>query len=80
MRAEADSIANAVMGLYVPGAGVWSSLHRDGTRVEMRHCYDFASVGRFMPADLPPKVRNEMVAFVQRELLTRNWMRRTILA
>ena len=75
LRAQADMMANAVMSLYVPGAGVWSSLHRDGTRVEMRHCYDFASVGRFMPADLPPKVRSEMVAFVQRELLTRSWMR-----
>jgi len=75
LRVQADSMANAVMSLYVPGAGVWSSLHRDGTRVEMRHCYDFASVGRFMPADLPQKVRKEMVAFVQRELLTRSWMR-----
>jgi hypothetical protein len=75
LRTQAGSVSNAVMGLYVPGAGVWSSLHRDGTRVEMRHCYDFASVGRFMPADLPPTVRNEMVAFVQRELLTRSWMR-----
>jgi hypothetical protein len=75
LRVQADTMANAVMGLYVPGTGVWSSLHRDGTRVEMRHCYDFASVGRFMPADLPQNVRNEMVAFVQRELLTRSWMR-----
>lgn len=75
LRVQADSMANAVMSLYVPGAGVWSSLHRNGTRVEMRHCYDFASVGRFMPADLPQKVRKEMVAFVQRELLTRSWMR-----
>jgi hypothetical protein len=75
LRAQAATMANAVMGLYVPGAGVWSSLHRDGSRVEMRHCYDFASVGRFMPADLPQNVRNQMVAFVQRELLTRSWMR-----
>jgi hypothetical protein len=75
LRSQADTMANAVMGLYVAGAGVWSSLHRDGTRVEMRHCYDFASVGRFMPADLPKKVQDEMVAFVQRELLTRSWMR-----
>ena len=75
LRVQADGMSNAVMSLYVPGAGVWSSLHRDGTRVEMRHCYDFASVGRFMPGDLPKNVRKEMVSFVQRELLTRNWMR-----
>jgi len=54
---------------------VWASLHRDGTRVEMRHCYDFATVGRFLAADLPPHACREMVDFVQRELLMENWMR-----
>lgn len=41
----------------------------------MRHCYDFATVGRLMVADLPPTVRKEMVGFVQSELLTEKWMR-----
>ncbi|QNI38184.1 hypothetical protein [Edaphobacter albus] len=75
LRREAEDIALAVMTLYVPGQGVWASLHRDGKRVEMRHCYDFATVGRFMAADLPPTVRQEMVEFVQRELLAEKWMR-----
>jgi hypothetical protein len=75
MNAEADAMAKAVMSLYVPGTGVWASLHRDGSRVEMRHCYDFATVGRFMAGDLSAKVRGEMVSFVKRELLTQRWMR-----
>jgi hypothetical protein len=75
MRAEADAMAKAVMSLYVPGTGVWTSLHRDGSRVEMRHCYDFATVGRFMAGDLPANVRGEMVGFVKRELLAERWMR-----
>ena len=75
LRKQAGTMVNAVMTLYVPKAGVWVSLHRDGSRVEMRHCYDFASVGRFMPSDLPPHVRDEMVAFVESELLTDKWMR-----
>jgi hypothetical protein len=75
MHAEADAMAKAVMTLYVPGTGVWASLHRDGSRVEMRHCYDFATVGRFMAGDLSAKVRGEMVGFVKRELLTQRWMR-----
>jgi len=75
LRTQANETSRAVLGLYVPGAGVWCSVHRDGTRVEMRHCYDFASVGRFMPGDLPGKIRGEMVAFVERELLTESWMR-----
>ena len=75
MYAEADAMAKAVMSLYVPGTGVWASLHRDGSRVEMRHCYDFATVGRFMAGDLSANVRGEMVGFVKRELLTEKWMR-----
>ena len=75
LRLEADAMFKAVMTLYEPGKGVWASLHRDGTRVEMRHCYDFAAVGRFLAADLPPNVRSEMVDFVQRELLMEKWMR-----
>ena len=43
--------------------------------VEMRYCYHFATVGRFMAADLPPTVRHEMVEFVQHELLIEKWMR-----
>ena len=75
MHAEADVMAKAVMSLYVPGTGVWASLHRDGSRVEMRHCYDFATVGRFMAGDLSANVRGEMVGFVKRELLAQRWMR-----
>jgi hypothetical protein len=75
MLAEADAMAKAVMTLYVPGTGVWASLHRDGSRVEMRHCYDFATVGRFMAGDLSANVRGEMVSFVKRELLAQKWMR-----
>jgi hypothetical protein len=75
LRREADDMVKAVMTLYEPGQGVWASVHRDGKRVEMRHCYDFATVGRFMAADLPPTIRQEMVEFVQRELLIEKWMR-----
>jgi hypothetical protein len=41
----------------------------------MRHCYDFATVGRFMASDLSANVRGEMVGFVKRELLAEKWMR-----
>lgn len=75
LRLEAEAMLTAVMTLYEPGEGVWVSLHRDGTRVEMRHCYDFATVGRFLATDLPPNVRCEMADFVQRELLMEKWMR-----
>lgn len=75
LRAEAGKMAEAVLGLYVPGEGVWCALHRDGKRVELRHCYDFTCVGRFMTDDLSDTMKREMVRFVQRELLTKHWMR-----
>ena len=75
LRADADRLAEKVLELYVPGDGVWCSLHRDGSKVEMRHCYDFVAIGRFMKDDITQTMKDEMIAFVERELLTKNWMR-----
>jgi hypothetical protein len=75
LRDWADQIAQAVLGMYKPGDGVWFAIHRDGERVELRHCYDFVCIGRFMPDDLTPQMKQEMVSFVERELLADHWMR-----
>ena len=58
-------MAKAVLALYEPGSGVWCSLHREGARVQMRHCYDFATGGTTMDRDLPPAMKREMVDFVE---------------
>jgi hypothetical protein len=75
LRQWADQIAEAVLDLYKPGDGIWVALHRDGERVELRHCYDFVCVGKFITDDLSEKMKREMVEFVERELLTDKWMR-----
>ena len=75
LRSDAEALAKSVLALYKPGDGVWYALHRDGQRVELRHCYDFVDVGRYMTSDLTPTMRSEMVDFVRRELLTDKWMR-----
>ncbi len=75
LRAEAARLLPAVLALYEPGQGVWDSLHRDGTRVEMRHVFDFTTIGLTLSKDLSPKTRDEMSGFVERELLTDHWMR-----
>jgi hypothetical protein len=75
LRAEAARLLPAVLALYEPGQGVWDSLHRDGTRVEMRHVFDFATIGLTISRDLSSRMRDEMSSFVQRELLTEHWMR-----
>jgi len=43
LRREADEMVKAVMTLYEHAS--------QRTLAEMRHCYDFATVGRFMAAD-----------------------------
>jgi hypothetical protein len=75
LRTDADRLLPAVLGLYDPGQGVWDSLHRDGTRVQVRHIFDFATIGLSIAKDLPPKTRQQMTAFVESELLTDHWMR-----
>ncbi len=75
LRDSAARMAQAVLDTYKPGDGVWYALHRDGKRVELRHCYDFTCIGRFMTDDLTTEMKEEMVAFVENELLTETWMR-----
>jgi hypothetical protein len=75
LRQWADQFAEAVLGLYKPGEGIWYALHRSGEHVELRHCYDFVCIGKFITDDLSQKIKQEMVGFVERELLTDKWMR-----
>jgi hypothetical protein len=75
LRAEAAHLLPAVLALYVPGQGVWDAIHDDGARVQVRHVFDFATIGLTIPGDLSPKTRDEMTDFVERELLTDHWMR-----
>ena len=69
------SFLPAVLSLYKSGDGVWYGLHKDGQRVELRHCVDYIYAGNALASDLTPDMRREMTDFVKRELLTRDWMR-----
>jgi len=75
LRAKAAKLLPAVLALYEPGQGVWDALQNDGSRVQVRHVFDFATIGLTIPNDLTPKMRGEMTDFVERELLTDHWMR-----
>jgi hypothetical protein len=75
LRADAADLLPNVLALYEPGKGVWTSIHDDGSRVEMRHVFDFATVGQTITSDLQPEVRSQMENFVKTELLTKGWMR-----
>jgi len=76
LRAKAAKLAAAVKSLYVPGEGVWKVKYPDGRSVVSRHSYDFLTIGKTMHEDLSPKMKEEMVKFVEDELLTTsNFMR-----
>ncbi|MBT2484235.1 MULTISPECIES: hypothetical protein [unclassified Microbacterium] len=74
LRADAEALLPAVIDRYL-GDGIFSAGQPDGTRLPVRHCYDFSVVGTTVADDLAPRVRTEMVDFFQRELQTENWMR-----
>ncbi|WP_350347790.1 hypothetical protein ABIQ69_14265 [Agromyces sp. G08B096] len=75
LRQSADELVGAVLELYVPGEGVFAAGQPDGSRLPVRHCYDFNVVGTTVAADLDESTRREMVAFFRNELQTPTWMR-----
>ena len=74
VKNDAESMAKLVLQLY-KGNGYWNSLHPNNEMVEIRHTLDFHFIGRYMADDLSNEMKEEMVAFVKRELLTNTWMR-----
>lgn len=72
---QADQLAKRVLDLYVPGQGVWETVHDDGTRVPVRHVYDFDTIGRLLADDLTAAMRSEMTDFFTSELLAGGWIR-----
>lgn len=75
LAAEGDALVDAVVDLYIPGSGYFAARQPDGTRVPVRHIYDFSVVGTTIARDLDESVRREMVDFYERELRTETWVR-----
>ncbi|MFE7407543.1 hypothetical protein [Isoptericola sp. NPDC057559] len=75
LRAEAADLLPKVLDLGVPGEGFFHARQPDGSLVQTRHCYDFATVGTTIAADVPADRRDAMVEFFVRELRTPSWMR-----
>lgn len=75
LRTDAERLLPEVVARYLPGEGIFSAGQPDGTRLAVRHCYDFSVIGTTIAEDLPPGIRAEMVEFFRRELQTENWMR-----
>ena len=71
---KAQGLVTELLKLYA-GNGVWYSLYPDGSKIEVRHSLDFMFMGRYIPKDIPPRIKEEMMDFVYRELMVDHWMR-----
>ena len=72
-EAEADTLAQAVVGMALPD-GSWQVRHPASTE-SIGHCLDFGLVAAHLHADLSEIQRSEAVRFVSEKLLASTWMR-----
>lgn len=74
LTARANEMVPLLMKLYA-GNGVWNCLYPDQRTVQVRHCLDFMFMGRYLPDDIADPMKQEMMDFVEQELMTDHWMR-----
>jgi len=74
LNTKASETIKRILKLYA-GNGVWYSLYPDGKKIEVRHCLDFSFFGKYIPNDIPQNIKDEMIEFLYRELMTDGWMR-----
>ncbi|MCL5021276.1 MAG: hypothetical protein M1339_06415 [Bacteroidetes bacterium] len=75
LSSMADRLLPAVLKMYVPGKGYWDCVQPDGKRVSVREVFDFTTTALTITKDLSPAVREQMLHFVDTQLLTAHWMR-----
>jgi hypothetical protein len=74
LNEKAKEMLPLLMTLY-GGKGAWNCLYPDKKTVEVRHCLDFMFAGRYLANDLTKPMKDEMVEFLYKELMTDHWMR-----
>ena len=75
LRAQADALVPELLKLYNPKTGSWNVLYPDGRQIDSRHIYDYLTVGTTISEDLNSSIKIGMIDFVDRELMTKTWMR-----
>jgi hypothetical protein len=71
---QAEKMVKNILKLYA-GNGVWNSLYPNNKKVEVRHVLDLIYFGKFLADDVSPSIKQEMMEFLNRELMTDSWMR-----
>ncbi|HEV2692553.1 MAG TPA: hypothetical protein VG347_06615 [Verrucomicrobiae bacterium] len=75
LRARADALVPELLKLYNKKTGSWNVLYPDGRQIDSRHIYDYLTVGTTISGDLAGDVKQGMMDFMDRELMTKTWMR-----
>ena len=74
LRIEAQELLPHVLDLYIPGTGFFVARQPDGTRIPVRHCYDFSVVATTIDEYLPEQMKQEMRQYFSEELRADNWL------
>ena len=75
LRQKADAFLPAVLTLYNRDTGAWNLRRMNGTVVPVQHCFDYIYVANALVNDLTNDQKRGMNTFVERDLMTRDWMR-----
>lgn len=73
-KEAAASMAERVLQLYA-GNGIWYGLFPNNEKFEIKHILDFHFAGRYLSDELTSEMKEEMIHFVESELMTESWMR-----
>lgn len=74
LRQTAKQISASVLELYENGKGYWNCKYPNDEKVSVRTCLDFNYLFLAMYEDLPDHIKEEMIHFYKRELMTETWM------
>ena len=70
-----QNILMALLGdLNVKDTGFWRCKQPGGSLIEVRHVYDFMTIGKLLPDLLPGDKKKKMLDFFDGEILTETWM------
>ncbi len=75
LRTQANALVPELLKLYNPKTGSWNVLFPGGRQIDSRHVYDYLTVGTTISEDINSGTRAGMIDFVDRELMTKTWMR-----
>ncbi len=67
-------LSSLLRELNVENRGYWRCKQPGGSFIEVRHVYDFMTIGKLLADSLPPNKKSMMLSFFDSEIRTETWM------